>query len=325
MRITGPIRLLSLSLVLAAVAATSAAHAEDHLKLAIGSRGVWENSNAELGQAAGIYKKHGIVLDILYTQGGGETQQAVISGSADIGIGVGSYGVFAAFAKGAPVRVIGASITGATDQYWYVRADSPIKTIKDAAGKTVAYSTNGSSTQAAILGFQKLDNVAFKPVATGSAAATFTQLMSGQIDVGWASPPFGIEALDQGRIRVVAKAGDVPSLRDQSIRLVIANAGALEQHPDVFDRYMQAYRETIDWMYSDPSVIPAYAKLAGISEATAKRVRDEYFPKEKLNPDKISGVDEGMADAITFKYITKPLTPDQLKTLIQVPPRRPNG
>ena len=33
----------------------------------------------ELGQQAGIFKKHGLVLEILYTQGGGETQQAVIS------------------------------------------------------------------------------------------------------------------------------------------------------------------------------------------------------------------------------------------------------
>ena len=57
-----------------------------------------------------------------------------------IGIGVGTYGVMGAFSKGAPLRIIGSSMTGAHDLYWYAKADGPIKTIKDAAGKTVAYS-----------------------------------------------------------------------------------------------------------------------------------------------------------------------------------------
>ena len=73
---------------------------------------------SELGQRGGIFKKHGIVLDILYTQGGGETQQAVISGSVELGASAGgSFGVFGAFAKGAPLRIIGAEITGAGDLY----------------------------------------------------------------------------------------------------------------------------------------------------------------------------------------------------------------
>ena len=88
------------------------AQAQDTLKLAIGQRGNWENAPAELGQQAGIFKKHGLVLEILYTQGGGETQQAVISGSVDIGVGVGTTGVMGAFAKGAPVRAIANSTTG---------------------------------------------------------------------------------------------------------------------------------------------------------------------------------------------------------------------
>lgn len=309
------------ALAIAALLGTAPARAEDMLRLAIGSRGVWENSNAELGQAAGIYARHGLKLDILYTQGGGETMQAVISGSADIGVGVGTYGVIGAFAKGAPLRVIGASITGATDQYWYVLADSAVRTIKDAAGKTVAYSTNGSSTQAAVLGFQRLHGVQFRTVSTGSAAATFTMVMTRQIEVGWASPPFGVEAIEQGRIRIVAKAGEVPSLRDQSPRLLAANASEFARRRDVFARYMRAYRETIDWMYADPGALESYARLADIPVAIARRVRDEFFVKEKLDPDRVSGLAEAMADAIAFKYITAPLTSEQLGELIRIPPR----
>jgi NitT/TauT family transport system substrate-binding protein len=89
---------------LARIAATTAlsllaalpAFAQDKLKVAVGQRGVWENAVSELGQDAGIFKKHGLQLEVLYTQGGGETQQAVISGSVDIGIGVGTHGVMGA-------------------------------------------------------------------------------------------------------------------------------------------------------------------------------------------------------------------------------------
>jgi len=98
-----------------ALVTAEAVLAQDTLKIAVGQRGLWDTSISELGQRTGIFKKHGLVLEILYTQGGGETQQAVISGSVDVGIAVGIMGVLAAYSKGAPVRVIGAEMTGGAD------------------------------------------------------------------------------------------------------------------------------------------------------------------------------------------------------------------
>ena len=130
-------------------AAASCAYAQESsraesFKVAIGQLGLWAVEGPRLGQRAGIFKRHGLVLDIFGTAGGGETLQAVISGSADLTVGIGTAAVLRAFSKGAPVRVIAAETTGAGDLYWYVKADSPIKTLKDADGKTLAYSTNGS-------------------------------------------------------------------------------------------------------------------------------------------------------------------------------------
>src|SRR5437764_8216476 len=89
-------------------AAHAPVHAEDTLKLAVGQRGNWDTSVSELGQRAGIFKKHGLALELLYTQGSAETLQAVLSGSLDIGVGAGIMGALGAFSKNAPVRVIGA-------------------------------------------------------------------------------------------------------------------------------------------------------------------------------------------------------------------------
>jgi NitT/TauT family transport system substrate-binding protein len=293
------------------------AMAEDTLKLAIGQRGNWENAPPELGQKAGFFKKHGLVLELLYTQGAGETLQAVISGSVDLGIGVGTAGVLGAYAKGAPVRAIANSMTGADDLFWYVPAASPIKSIKDAGGKTIAYSTTGSSTNLAVLAFIREFGVQAKPVATGSPASTFTQTMSGQVDIGWSSPPFGVEALQQGRIRIVVRLSDVPAFRNQTVRLMIANTATAEQRRDAIDRYLQAYRETLDWMYSDPAALKAYAEWVNIPETLAKDVRDQFFPKENLRLDRLSGLDAAMADAVSLKFLPAPLTKQQQDELFK--------
>ena len=55
---------------------------------------------------------------------------------------------------------------------------------------------------------------------------------------------------------------------------------------------MKAYRETIAYMYSDnPQVIKDYAEFAGVSEAVARRVRDDFFPRALVEPDEIHGMD----------------------------------
>jgi len=297
----------------------STAYAQDALKLAVGQRGVWENAISELGQDAGIFRKHGLALEILYTQGAGETQQVVVSGSADIGVGLGTYGVLGGFAKGAPLRVIGASMTGANDQFWYVRSDTAIRNVSELDGRSVAYSTAGSSTNVVVLALQRQFAHGLRPVATGSPSATFTQVMSGQIDVGWTTVPFGLEPLEQGRIRMIARASDIPQLRTQTVRVIVANAVALEHRKDVFARYLQACRETLDWMYRDPAALEAYAQWANIPERLARRVRDEFIARQDIDPDRISGLDEIMADAVAFRYLPAPLSPQQLHELIQIP------
>ena len=309
---------LIITAALLAMAQPAASRADDLLKLAIGQRGLWDSSIAELGQAAGLFKKHGLDLQVVYTSGGGETQQAVISGSVDIGVAAGSLGVLSIFAKGAPVRIIAGEATG-TAEYYFVKADSPVQ--KDFKGvtptMTLAYSTNGSGTHITALRFMKQYGFSAKLVATGSVPATFTQVMSGQVDIGFSTPPFGLDAMDEGKIRLIALANDLDSVRTQTVRLIIANAADLARRRNVYDRFLAAYRETIDWMYAGDAAIPAYAQYAGISAATAKTVRDRFYPKAMLQLDKVAGLPELMQDAIAFKYIPKELDRAQLEELVQ--------
>ncbi|MCK9914742.1 ABC transporter substrate-binding protein [Microbacteriaceae bacterium K1510] len=305
----------------AMLSAVQAASAEDTVKLAVGQRGNWDTSVSEIGQQAGIFKKHGLVLEMVYTQGAGETQQAVISGSVDLGIAAGVMGVLGAYSKGAPVRIMSAETTGAGDLYWYVKADSPIKSLKDTGGKTLAYSTNGSSTHGVVTAFIKKNNLTAKPVAMGGPAANITAVMSGQIDVGWAAPPFGLDQLDSKQIRMIATGNDAKAFAGQTVRLNIVNANYLKEHADIVNRYMKAYRETVDFMYKDPKALEIYAAWLKIPVEKAKRTRDEFFKPPAIEPDKIVGLDTIVKDAVVLKFTASELTGDQLKDLIRIPPR----
>ena len=299
------------------------AYALDTLKVAAGQRGNWDTTVSEVGQRLGIFKKHGIELEILWTQGGGETQQAVISGSVEIGVAPGIMGVLSAFSKGAPVRIIGAETTGAADLFWYVPSASPIKSLKDSNDKTIAFSTKGSSTDGIVTALMKQYDLKARPTATGGPAPTLTQVMTNQIDIGWSAPPFGLQQLDEGKIRIIATGNDATVFKGQTVRLLITNVQTLQARKPVIDRYMKAYRETVDLMYSnDPAALQTYAEFVGISIDMAKRTRNDFFPKSSVDPDKIVGLDTIVPDAVTLKYTAAPLTKEQLAELIQIPPRQ---
>ena len=316
------LRNLSAAVLVSALAGTLPASAQDTLKMTIGQRGNWDTAIAHLGTKAGIFKKHGLELEMVYTSGSGETLQPVIGGAVDLGLAVGTLGAIAAHAKGAPVRIVGAQATGAAD-YWYAKASSPIKTLQDTNGKTLAYSTNGSSTHSVVRAFVSENKLTAKLTPTGNPSSTLTAVMTDQVDVGWAAPPFGLKEIEAGTIRVVAKATDAALVRGQTIRVIVANADSLAKKKAAIERFMQAYRETIDYMYSsNPQVIKDYAEFVGIPEAMAKRTRDEFFPKTLVNPDKIEGLESLSAEAVTLKFIPAPLTPAQTTELIQIVPRK---
>ena len=96
-------------------AGVATAVAQEVLKVAVPQRGSWDAGVPELGQRGGIFKKHGLQLEILYTSAGPESIQALIAGGVDIATASGVSAAFGTFAKGAPIRIIGATMTGAND------------------------------------------------------------------------------------------------------------------------------------------------------------------------------------------------------------------
>ena len=274
---------------------------------------------------SGVTKAHGEVMalrgldiEVLYTEGGASTLTPVIAGSIDIATASGVSAAVGTFAKGAPIRIIGSEMIGAPDLYWYVPVNSPIHRIEDFNGKTVAYSLTGSSSHAALLALIAQYKLTAKPTSTGNIAATITQTMTGQVDVGFGAAPFGLDLAEDGKIRIIATGSDVASLRTRTVRVNLTSVNDLQNRRDAIVRFNRAYQETVDWMYSDPAALKHYAEYSGLPEKIVLRVR-ELIPKESLATGRIEGMDEIMADAVAGKFIPAPLAAAQINELVQIP------
>ena len=205
------------------VAGNGVASAQDTLKIAVPQRGAWDTSITEIGNRAGIFKKHGVNAELLFTGGGAEALGAIIGQSIDAAVSVGISTVLGSFSKGAPVRVFSAETTGQPDIYWFVPAQSPIRSVADFKDKTIGYSVSGSSSHAALLALLAQEKITAKPTSTGGVTPSFTSGMTGQVDVAWSTIPIGLKEADEGKIRIVARASDVVSLRNRTVRVNITN------------------------------------------------------------------------------------------------------
>ena len=69
------------------------------------------------------------------------------------------------------------------------------------------------------------------------------------------------------------------------------------------------------------AALKLYADWLQITEAKAKRTRDEFFPPPAIEPDTITGLDMIVKDAVELKFTATEMTKEQLGELIQIPPR----
>jgi NitT/TauT family transport system substrate-binding protein len=311
-------KLMVPAMVWAALCGMASTHAQT-LRVAVGQKGNWDTSIMDYGIRQGFFKQQGIDIDEIYTPGGAPTLQAVISGSVDIGIGTGLLGTVGAYVKGAPVRVIAAETTGAPDLFWYARPESGIHSLKEAGGKTIGFSEPGSSTNLVLLALLRHAGVSnAKPVPTGGIPATLTQVMSGQIDVGWSAAPANLQAVQQGKLVIVAHGNDAPEITGETVRVNVANVNALKSKRQAMEKWASAYLKSLDWAYSDPKSIDYFAEGMHVPRALAQQARDRFYPKQALEPFKIGSEQLVLQQAYEFKFIPHPMTPTDVAGMYDI-------
>src|SRR5262249_48891407 len=99
---------------------------------------------ADIGQKVGIFKKHGLDLEISSLAGDAKVQQAMAADGIDIGLGSGPGLAF--IVKGSPARGIAAFADPPLTFALVVRNDGEVKQLDDLKGRKVGVSTVGSVT-----------------------------------------------------------------------------------------------------------------------------------------------------------------------------------
>lgn len=311
-----------MAVVAFAIAGSSAASAAEKLKVAIPQKGFWDSSWVEFGEAAGFFKEAGLEVEVFYTEGGAQTIATVASGSVDIAMSNGILGAIGAYAKGGestPYRIISAEMTGANELFWWVKADSPIKTLKDAGeGKTVAFSSPGSSSHLILLTLLKQAGSKAKPTPTGGVPSTFTQTMTGQIDIGWSVVPFALKDVNDGKVRIVARAREATELANQTIRVNLANVNSLKNRREAITKFIQVVNKSIDWAYSNPQAIEIFARNMKVTPDIAKQAVDGFYPKAAMQLGEIRDLERSLQDAVDYKFMPTPKTPKDIAGLIDI-------
>jgi NitT/TauT family transport system substrate-binding protein len=277
-----------------------------------------------VAEEKGFYEKAGIKVSTIFARGGGDQVQILVAGDGDISIGTGLLATLSALEKGAPLKIVSAEFTGMGDLFWYVKGDSPIKTIDHLAGKKVGFSNPGASTHMGALAMAewlKSKGLAEPQLLpAGSPPEQFTAVMTGQIDAGWSVPPFFLEEANKGNIRILLRGAELPGLSDITIRVNLARSDFLRKRPEAMKSFLAATKKALDLIFSNPDEgLKIWIKNAKIKESpeVVKEAWKFYLPKSMvLTP--IVGIDRSLSDAVKFKFVKKPFTREDLNRAIDL-------
>jgi NitT/TauT family transport system substrate-binding protein len=240
------VRALLLCIVLALAPAVGAAQSSVTLRLTT----TFIDSGAEpfYAQELGIFKKHGLEVEIIPGRNGSAMVAAVVGGSADIGYSdVGALSK--AYASGVKLVAVAPAALwtdAAPVNQLIVERNSAIRSAKDLAGKVVAVPGLGTGTEFATRAWLDKNGgdastVKFIEIPYPAMPAA---LDAGRIDAAYVAEPFLVAAKKNGR--VLAYAED--AIARESLRTVwFATPEWTAAHPDVTSRFVAAMRETALW------------------------------------------------------------------------------
>jgi NitT/TauT family transport system substrate-binding protein len=299
--------------------ADAPAFALEKLKAAVAQKGSWGSMFADIAAGQGFHKEQGLDVTLIYTQGGAETIQALTSGSVDVVSPAAIWAAIAAYAKGAPVRIVASEMYGLPDILWVVPGNSPIKGPADLNGKRIAFSRTGSVTHMGLMAYLSEHKVKAEVISTGNPSATRTMLLSGQIDVGFTLVPQNLDLLKSGEYRLLFTGNDTAEMRGVARTIVATSTKALAEKRDLIRRYLVAHFKAVDFVYhkGTEAAIKQFAADNKMDLAVARESL-KYYKPEYHTPLPIHGLETANRQAVAYKMIDKPLTPDQLKELVEV-------
>ncbi|MGA8610559.1 MAG: ABC transporter substrate-binding protein [Xanthobacteraceae bacterium] len=284
MRAIGMQRLMRAAYVAAALAfaifivGAARADAQTTLRLGKAQANQFAFVPADVGADTGIFKKHGIDVEISNFGGDAKEMQALIAGSLDIALGGGP--AFATIVKGAPMKAVAAEANAPNTIMLVVLKDGPVKSVDDLKGRIVSVSTAGSLTFWLTQQLSRAqgwgdDGIRITPL--GSSEAQIAALKTHQIDGVTTDSVTVAKFVETGDGRVLVKFGD--RIKDFHVHVIYASDALIASKPEALKAFLAGWFETIAYMRDHrEETIDIAARHTGVSRAVAATGYDDTMP-----------------------------------------------
>lgn len=274
-----------------------------------------------VAEEQGFYEDAGFTVEPIFTDGGGSNVQAIVSGNADVATQTGTSAVLSAVSNGAELRILSNAFRG-IDGLWVTEPDNPYEGLEDLAGQAVGYTSPGSSSHLAVEAFAaKLEEMGLEPIrpeAIGGTPDQLTAMSTDQIAAAYTNPPVGTDKIESGELRVVLNGfQELPEYADVSTRVIFTSSAFHEENPELVEAYLEAIQRTWDWIFENPEEAGRIWIEAAELDLTPEAIVTtfSYYEPDMVSTSPVSGLDQAIADAVTYGAIDEELTDEQRREM----------
>ena len=233
---------------------------------------------ADVGVAAGIFRKYGIDLAIANFAGDAKLVQAMTADAINIALAGGPTIAFEV--KGAPMLAIAALADRPSTIMLVVAKDGPVKTVDDLKGRTVSVSTTGSLTYwlaEELSRSRGWGSNGIKIAPLGTATAQAAALKTRQVDGVVTETSTVLRLVEQGSGRILVRFGE--RIPDFHVHVVFARKGFIDGNPEALQNFLEALFESVQYMrdHKDQTIAVA-AQVAEVSTSIATANYEEIMP-----------------------------------------------
>jgi NitT/TauT family transport system substrate-binding protein len=254
------------------------ASATDTLRVGKAGREAFSFAPAEIGVELGLFKKHGLNLQISSFGGDARVQQAMTADGIDVGLGSGPGLAF--IVKGSPVKGIAAMAGPPLLFALMVRADDTVKTVSDLKDRKVGVSTVGSVTSWIVSEVSRQQGWGFGgivQVPIGDDATRIAALRTRSIDAAIVNIAAALKFVQLGEGRILLRFRDL--IADFHVHVIFATEKIIAAKPELLRSFLRGWFETIAFMRGNKAETVRIAKdVMGTDQTTTELIYDELMP-----------------------------------------------
>jgi ABC-type nitrate/sulfonate/bicarbonate transport system substrate-binding protein len=231
----------------------------------------------DVGVRAGIFKRHGLDVEITSFGGGARLQQALAADSIDIGVSAGPE--LALLERGAPVKGVAMPFGPPVYLMLLVRADGPVKTAADLKGRKIGVSSARSLTGWLAVELSRQQGWGARGIElVGSPPRTsLASIKTGQIDGMVTDITFALRAEQAREGRILLGFGDL--VRDFHTHIIYAANKLIAAKPDTVRRFNAGWFDTIAYMRANKAeTVKVAISVLELPEEIASPTYDKLMP-----------------------------------------------